>query len=286
MLASHAPKDFSKLKYPLFASPKIDGYRCLIHPTLGPVARSLKPIPNNPLRKMLSRLPHGLDGELAVAGDPAQFHLTMSRVRRRDDPPFEMVYYVFDNFLIPTYGYLDRTRDIQARLGLSSVGLPVRTIEQHYIVSADELQEYLDLCMQQGFEGVMVRDPNGVYKFGRSTVREGIMLKVKPLDFDTGVVIRTEQLQRNHNVQVHNELGYASRPTNADGKVGDELVGKLVLNSERWGEVKVGSGLTDQLRTLWWNRPDQIIGKTVKFQFQGIGSIDKPRCPVFKGVVE
>ena len=286
MLASHAPKDFTKLKYPLFASPKIDGYRCLIHPTLGPVARSLKPIPNNPLREMLSKLPPGLDGELAVAGDPAQFHLTMSRVRRHNDPPFEMVYYVFDHFLLPSLGYEVRARDLADAAPGWEVGLPVKVITQRYIVNPPELHEYLDLCMEQGFEGVMIRDPSSIYKFGRSTVREGIMLKVKPLDMDTGVVVRTEQLQRNFNLQVRNELGYAHRPTNASGKTGDELVGKLVLKSERWGEVKVGSGLTDQMRTAWWNRPDLIIGQTVKFQFQGIGSVDKPRCPVFKGVVK
>ena len=288
MLASHAPKDFSKLKYPLFASPKIDGYRCLLHPALGPVARSLKPIPNDQLREMLSLLPPGLDGELAVSGDPAQFHLTMSRVRRRNDPPFEVVYYVFDYFLTPASSF--EARELLARTlirqRMAGFHLPVESVVQRYVANADELHTYLDHCMEQGFEGVMIRDPTGVYKFGRSTVREGGMLKVKPLDMDTGVVLRTEQLQRNHNVQVRNELGYASRPVNAAGKVGDELVGKLVLDTPQWGEVKVGSGLTDQLRTLWWNRPDQIIGKTVKFQYQGIGSVDKPRCPVFKGVVE
>ena len=286
MKAVHAPKDFSKLKYPLFASPKIDGIRCLIHPTLGPVMSSLKPVPNNPLREMLARLPPGLDGELAIAGDPAQFHLTMSRVRRHHELPFEMEYYVFDVFLVPSCDYVDRVQDLSMRSRAWDARIPVKVITQRYITEADELHEYLDLCMGQGFEGVMIRDPHGIYKFGRSTLREGHLLKVKPLDFDTGTVTGFEQLMRNTNPPVRNELGYTSRPTNASGKVGDELVGKIVLDTKVWGEVKFGSGLTDQMRIAWWNRPDQIIGKTVKFQFQGIGSIDKPRCPVFKGVVE
>ena len=60
--------DFNNVEWPVLASPKIDGIRCLIHPTLGPVTRTFKPIPNVYIRTMLERIAKGsyLDGELVA----------------------------------------------------------------------------------------------------------------------------------------------------------------------------------------------------------------------------
>ena len=93
MLAAPAPS-FDQLIYPLYASPKIDGVRCLIvakqwysdfigaPPTANveavAVSRTLKPIPNHYIQSCLddARL-IGLDGELVVG--PANAPDTMSR---------------------------------------------------------------------------------------------------------------------------------------------------------------------------------------------------------------
>jgi DNA ligase-1 len=61
MLASPAPET---IKFPVLASPKLDGIRCIIRDGVA-VSRNLKPIPNVYIQKSLAGLPP-LDGELIV----------------------------------------------------------------------------------------------------------------------------------------------------------------------------------------------------------------------------
>ena len=57
-----------ELVFPLIASPKLDGVRCIITAE-GALSRTLKPIPNVNVQQLLEGLPIGLDGELMV-GEP------------------------------------------------------------------------------------------------------------------------------------------------------------------------------------------------------------------------
>ena len=43
--------------------------------------------------------------------------------------------------------------------------------------------------LNAGYEGLMLRDPNGIYKFGRSSVKENILLKVKEFMDDEAEII-------------------------------------------------------------------------------------------------
>ena len=81
------------IRYPVLASPKIDGIRCLIVNGKA-VTRSLKPIPNEHIRSMLEKYaPDGADGEIVV-GD--SFNATTSAVMSRDGEP-EFTYFIFDD---------------------------------------------------------------------------------------------------------------------------------------------------------------------------------------------
>ena len=111
--------DFDKLNYPLIASPKLDGIRTLIHPILGAVTRSLKPIPNRHTREYLNALMSaiplmsGLDGEL-MAGrqinwtDSDIFNKTTRAVMSHTGEP-KLVYWVFDSFYAPDEPYTIRS---------------------------------------------------------------------------------------------------------------------------------------------------------------------------------
>jgi hypothetical protein len=46
--------DPSRLRYPLYLSPKVDGVRCSIHPEFGPVTKSGNRIQNPHVREILS----------------------------------------------------------------------------------------------------------------------------------------------------------------------------------------------------------------------------------------
>src|SRR6187549_3347693 len=83
------------LAYPVLASPKLDGIRCLILNGV-PVSRNLKHIPNDAVRGMLTGLPP-MDGELVVGpvNGTDVFQRTSSGVMSKDGVP-KFTFWVFD----------------------------------------------------------------------------------------------------------------------------------------------------------------------------------------------
>jgi DNA ligase-1 len=172
-----------QLKFPVLATPKLDGIRCL---KLGGKAltRSFKPISNRFAREWIeANLPDGLDGELMLRG--GTFNETTSAIGARDGLPdfvFHVFDYVTDSIATP---YRERMKALAA-LPESERVVKVLPVE---IRNAVELAAYEEECVAAGYEGVMVRTPNSPYKCGRSTEREGWLLKIKRFEDDEAVVL-------------------------------------------------------------------------------------------------
>lgn len=274
-----------QVKFPVWATPKLDGIRCLITDA-GPVSRKLKPIPNHYVRGLLKTLPKYLDGELMIPGAANFGEITsaiMSEEGEPHDPHFE--YHVFDRFfdeVTPsTCDYLTRV----ASLGHDDLWpkwvkilRPVKCSTPEELLALEAI--YLDL----DYEGVMLRQGSGGYKFGRSTVREGLLLKLKQFEDFEAEVIGFEELQHNENEQTRDALGNAKRSTHKAGKVPGGTLGTLLcrrLSDDV--EFGVGSGLTAaQREEVWANRPEWM-GAIVRVRSQASGAKDAPRFPVFQG---
>ena len=56
--------------------------------------------------------------------------------------------------------------------------------------------------------------------------------------------------------------------------------------SVRWHDVEfeIGTGFDDTTRADLWARRADLIGQSVTFKYQGIGSLGAPRFPVFRGI--
>jgi len=270
MLAA-AVEDVATLRYPLVATPKIDGIRCVIWE--GRVlARSLKPIPNVFVRESLAGAPEGLDGELIVG---ATFQSTTSGVMSHTGNP-DFTFWVFD--LISDLPY-------EARLAaLDALPLPARVerVPWVWVRSPEELLAYEAQCLDLGFEGVCLRTPKSPYKFGRSTLREGYLLKLKRFEDAEAVVVGFEEQMRNENALQVNELGYAKRSSAQEGLVGKGTLGKLVVEKDgvRFG---IGTGFTDAQRAEVWANRGKYLGAIVRYKSQPYGVKDAPRLPVFLG---
>ena len=93
-------RDITKLKYPLMASPKLDGVRAIVIDGRL-MSRSLLPIPNRYVQDLSSSLPSGADGELILGkanDDP--YRRTVSAVMSDDSSSGLTVnFHVFDNYL-------------------------------------------------------------------------------------------------------------------------------------------------------------------------------------------
>lgn len=289
MLADKAPDDLSLLHYPVMASIKLDGIRAeYIDSTIK--SRSLKKIPNVYINKELRTI-FGLrnseifDGELLSGKN---FQECTSAVMREDgEPSFD--YYVFD-YLSDTIEekYEDRMKKLEA-LDLSSLNNRVRVIKVLPVKcnNKEELLAFEKECLDAGHEGIMIRSCDGPYKLGRSTEKEGYLLKLKRFVDSEMIITSLEELETNNNVKQINELGYTKRASNKANKVGANTLGTIVGTDIKTG-VKVrlgtGKGLTKKLRKIIWDNQEEYIGKIVKYKhFVATGVKDKRRIPVFLG---
>lgn len=271
-----------QVQYPAYATPKIDGIRC-ITTKAGAVSRKLKPIPNDFIRGMLAQLPEGLDGELWIPGaknfgEVGACVMSHSWVPSPDAlPGFQ--YLVFDTVLQPTMSYLTRCAF------LASMKLPawVKILQPLRIASLEGLLEYEAECLAKGYEGVMLRTPDGGYKYGRSTVNQGWLVKLKRFDDDEAEVVGTEELQHNENVATQDALGHTKRSTHAAGKVAGGTLGALVLRRPDGLVFRCGTGFTAADRAEMWERRARLVGRLAKYRHQGSGAKEAPRFPVFLG---
>lgn len=277
-----AAGELSLLNYPLFASTKLDGIRATIHVD-GPKTRSLKPIPNRHIAAMLATLPAGLDGEIGTVGENGgiDFRTTTGNVMRETGAP-EFVFYVFDHFIDPRpFGY--RYQELLAMKARGVLPSWVSVLEQTTVKTPAEVEGRFADALREGQEGLILRDPNGSYKHGRSTLKEQGMLKVKPWEDAEAICIDVLEENENQNEAMTNELGRTHRSSAKAGKVGKGTLGALVVKSPRWPTpFKIGTIGDNATRDALW--ADKPVGKHIKFKFVTVGGYDVPRHAVFLGV--
>lgn len=277
MLAGVAPKDLNSLLYPVLVSPKLDGIRAIV--LRGKlVSRNLKPIANTELRERYSHFEFsGLDGEL-IAGNPTAkdcFKQTQSVVSTREGVVVtDVFYHVFDDYLHDGDFY-DRYGDLKERLNAKIV-----KVEHHRANSPDEVLDYERRWVGEGYEGLMIRSLDGPYKHGRSTTKEGWLLKLKRFTDAEAVVTGVEELMRNDNEATTDALGHTVRSSHKANKVGKGVMGALKvtgLNGRFKGaDFSIGTGFNSADRKEPWE-----VGTVVKYKFFDIGADKAPRFPVF-----
>lgn len=283
MLAS-AIKDYDKLTFPKFGSPKLDGVRSSIGDGIA-LSRNFKLIPNLFVQSIIGHEDlNGLDGELIVgeANGKTVFRDTMSGVMRADGQP-DFTFWVFD-YASPDSAHQPFTGRFFATTALvNGLNEPrIKIVPQLLLNNMKELEAYEAKCLAEGFEGVMLRDPNGIYKYGRSSEKEAILLKVKRFNTDEAVIIGFEERMENQNEKVLSETGKMKRTTHADGKVGRGDMGAILVD---WNGKKfsIGSGFDDMTREHVWENQKDFMGQTVTFKHFAIGEYDLPRFPIFVG---
>lgn len=283
MLASPAP---AVLRFPLLASPKIDGIRALVKDGVV-LSRSLKPIPNKHVQTLFGRPEYeGFDGELVVGepNDPNCMQHTTSGVMSRDGEP-EVFLYVFDLWDMPDATYTQRYAALEDRFpyDIAPEELGLVLLFQQRITEQRVLDAYEADMLSQGYEGVMVRDPVSRYKYGRSTAKEGYLLKVKRFVDSEAEVIGVEELLKNTNDLTKDELGHAKRSTHKEGMVPMGTMGALLVRDLKTGvEFSLGGGFTAAQRAMIWLQRAAVPGHIVTYKHFPIGVVDKPRMPVFK----
>ena len=274
-----------ELRFPVLASPKLDGVRNHIIEGVA-VSRNLLPFRNPGVQKRFGKMKlNGLDGELMV-GDPTNpeaFRQT-GLLNSLGGDCTKVKLFVFDDFTRPNDPFYKRLETAHRRI--SNYKLDFVPVVHKLIHGADDLLEYEAECLDLGYEGVMVRDPEGRYKFGRSTIREGWLLKLKQFEDSEAVIDDAEERMHNANEKTLVRNGKMVRNTRKEGKVGTGVLGAVSVRDIHTGvDFSVGSGFDDQERRELWalHQAGKLVGTVIKYQYFPTGSKDKPRFPTFKG---
>lgn len=286
--ADASTADLSTLRYPLLVSPKLDGIRCIVWEGVA-YSRNARPIRNRFVQKWAADF-HNLDGELIV-GSPTDPHClanTQSGVMAFDGEP-NFSYHLFDTpeRMYPNdfAGSLDFAYSEMEDVRLGKV-------EHVLAVSQSSLLDHEERWLVQGYEGVMMRHPHLPYKFGRSTMREGGLMKLKRFQDGEATVTGLEEGSVNENTLVRDELGRAKRSKDAGGLRPSGMVGTIIAVDPVWGELRIAPGtMSHHDREWYWaanvhQHPHTIVGKTIHWRSFGYGVKDKPRFPRYYGVRE
>lgn len=301
MLSATWDAAFPPKAFPVLGSPKLDGFRALVVDGAG-VTRSLKPIKNDIMRGVLSNL-SWTDGELIV-GDPTEpgcLRRTSSGVTKKD-ADVDWRYYVFDtcNPLHTALPFQERLR-IAELSALAALHMRVMAWPHKRLHSLEEIFGYEEECVNAGYEGLMIRDPNGPYKWGRATNKEGWLTKMKRWEDAEAIIISVYEQEENQNAQTTNLLGRSQRSSHKANKVGKGRLGGYKCKTY-WGgggptlgffaldgcvdldpvlfDCGAAANTTEAELEHLWNVRDHLPGQILKFKYQHRRGADRPSHPV------
>lgn len=226
-------------------------------------------------REMMETFPEGtvLDGEITILaneGIPSkEAYKQAMKITRSDGEKHGLKMLVFDAMYIDEWKEQKCTHDWTERRalleGLYFYGPQTRKYFELLPVlyrgsDTSKVLEYLDEAIANKEEGVMINICDAPYEFGRTWS----LMKVKKMS--------TVDLE---------VVGYEE----GSGRLSGTL-GAILVRYKDGNVVKVGSGFSDELRTLIWTEPSDIVGKIVEVQyFEETTNADggkSLRFPVFK----
>lgn len=270
MRAADAPEDLSTLPYPLLVSPKFDGIRAARWRDRL-ITRRGEPVPNRHVTQVLiDACPEGVEGELLLFSLYLRHREVASAIMSRDGtPPF--VFAVFDCWSWPRLPFSERLKDLENMLG-GGQHRSVWVVPHSLVHSPEDLARSFHAATEAGAEGLILRDPDGLYVRDRCHRTRGPVWKLKGTRDDEAEVVGFEE-----------EVSVDGHPKGRLGALYCRFPDEPELV---W---KVGSGFSGYEREEMW--PGELmIGKVVTVQHQpgpgGRQRGERPRFPVFLHVRE
>ena len=260
MLAEKYSDYKSKVKYPIFSQPKLDGVRCIVKSD-GMYSRNGKKIISAPhIYEALKPLFDNdefliFDGELYTDKLANDFNKIISCVKKTKPNVEDLVesakwieYHIYD--LPSCDGVFTIRNTALSKLKLPKCCVVVPTCE---LTCIDDVKKQYEKYIINDYEGQILRT-NDVYENKRSK----FLLKDKEMDTDEFIVLDVKEGQ---------------------GKLTNK-VGKVVIKTKDGVELESAVNGTHEFLTDLWNRRSDLIGKEVTVRFFGYtpdGSLRFPK---------
>jgi hypothetical protein len=311
LLASSEIPALHEIPLPTMMSYKYDGMRGLIVNGRA-MSRKMLPFPNLFLQKWVKHYEaylNGFDCELIV-GSPntsKTFHTTQSAINSEEGRP-DFKLYILDHWDMEGESAEARYAHLQSLFDSLPPDVSERCVlvEQKIARLPGQIKQFYDHAIAHGYEGVMCKNPRKPYKYGRSTLKEAILLKWKEFADSEIRIEAIKQGNKNGNEQKKDELGKAKRSSHKAGKIPQDIIGGFIgkdinPNSPFYCKpitVGPGSFTKDVLKALYkkhkewleksaslgYPAPDSpVVGRILTYKYQVAGVKDLPRYPGAKG---
>jgi len=260
MLAKDYHKEKSKIDYPCYAQPKLDGMRN-VATNESLLSRKNKRIENMMhIEKELNKLPDGemVDGELYAHGYSFQENMKFIKKYRKGLSE-KVVYHVYDMNSNETF--IERYTKLKKLVkGMKNVEVVPVTV----INNEKELKEAHKKFLADGYEGTIVRHGNKGYELNK---RSDSLLKYK--DFEDVAVT------------IHDIVPCEQRP-----EWGNPIFKWKGAEGHTYGDDFIGSGvrMSHDERVDMLKNKKKWIGKTGELRFFEYSDTGVPRFPVMVGV--
>ena len=269
-----------------YLSRKLDGVRCLaFFDNFGTVtfkSRSGKPFDTlgNVAKELESLKLYNIvmDGEICIVDENGDedFQSIIKEIKRKDHTIKNPLFQIFDMISLEDFENKTSREKLSERLDNLEMVFHhfdpkyTRVLEQDLLTSWDMFESKMDLAVQSGWEGLMLRKDDK-YQGKRSTD----ILKVKKFYDEEYIVVDVEN---------------SPNRVIVDGLEVEEMMLKNVIIEHKGNRVQVGSGFTIDERRNYFENPNKILGKTITVQYfeettnqNGTHSL---RFPVIKAVYE
>jgi len=304
MLAPNQQVDLNNIKYPVLASYKLDGLRCIFYKG-EMLSRSLKPIVNKQLREKMKPLAdYSRENNLILDGEIYSPELTFQLITRyvmtKDfedkksikkhgkvlEIPEHVKFYCFDYVEEDNFDMKFINRYDNLGFVFDKVSIAIR-VEQKLVYSKKAIEQMFIVALDLGYEGLILKSLDGKYKCGRGTIKEGLIYKVKPYrTWDAKIieVIQATKVDPNAEKKT-NELGRSVTSKKKGDRILIEKACDFKVKYEGL-DLKVVIALTDPEKEEIWRNKGQYIGKLIEYKGMLVGSKDVPRHPVFLKFVD
>lgn len=254
MLAKDYKKESSKVKFPCFVQPKLDGMRCHAN-SIKLISRENKEIVTmDHIKSILikNNINMKLDGELYAHG--LTFQENMKLIKKQRPESINVVLHVYD-LAISGQSFAQRYKMLTDIVQI--INSPIIELVETYVVNNEkEIFEYHKKFLEQGYEGTIIRWGNAEYKFnGRSSN----LLKYK--DF------------KDISLEIKDIVPMDVQPTHG-----------LIICEMNGQRFKATPKMSHKEREELLTNKDYYIGKTAEIRYFEETDGGLPRFPVFVGI--
>jgi DNA ligase-1 len=266
-----------------YGSRKLDGVRCICRKEMNTVtffSRSGKEfLTLDNLANEISKIGGDfiLDGEICMVDKDGNedFQGIMKQIRKKNHQIENPKFFVFDQLTLEEFDNKTGVRPLTQRIFHGIATLPkninsdmLAFLPQEQLTTEEQFTEMAKEAEEAGFEGIMVRK-----NIGYEGKRSHNLLKVKKFHDAEYTVLETV----NGNI----------RWTENGKQIERECLSSIIIE-HKGCRVSVGSGFSKEQREMYYESPQDIIGKTVTVQYfeetenqQGGSSL---RFPVLKHI--